>query len=91
MLPDRDRAARVWIDERLAAWAMAHGIQIDAISWRETTDATGALAESVLVRVATRERSITFADADLDRVPHHAATTEMVDERCAELMDGFLQ
>ena len=67
MLPDRDRAGRIWIDERLAAWGMAHGIQIDAISWRETTDAAGALAESVIVRAGMRERSITFADADLNQ------------------------
>ena len=70
---------------------MAHGLQIDAIIWRETTDAGGALAESVMVKVGTRERTMTFADTDLDHVPHHAETTEMVDERCAELMDGFLR
>ena len=91
MLPDRDRAGRIWIDERLSAWAMAHGIQIDAIVWREATDATGALAESVIVTASTRERSLTLADADLDRVPYDAAMTEMVAERCAELMDGFLK
>lgn len=90
MLPDRDRAGRIWIDERLAAWAMAHGVQIDAITWRETTDPGGALAESVVVTVGQRERSVTFVAADLDRLPYEEDAKITVDERCADLMAGFL-